>query len=145
MHTKPDPEGTVMPCRVPVVTQLVQSTLLPTASHGHGLGGNAAGGGSFLHPRSLLGGQRGEGRGQLSRQRLQWATEVSGAVGDVSVSTQKHVLLIRAGGEMNWGGRGGAAQLGGGPDGPCQNWRGEDRWHWEEALGRQRWVGGLSG
>lgn len=55
-------------------------------------------------PRSLLGGRRGEGRGQLSRQRLQWATEVSGAVGDFSVSTQRHILLIGAGGEMNWGG-----------------------------------------
>lgn len=64
-------------------------------------------------PRSLLGGRRGEGRGQLSRQRLQWATEVSGAVGDFSVSTQRHVLLIRAGGEMDWDGGGGGSTAGG--------------------------------
>lgn len=65
MPTKPDPEGTVMPCRVPVVTQLVQSTLLPTASHGRGLGGKAAGGGSFLHPPFSVGGA-GEGRAEGS-------------------------------------------------------------------------------
>lgn len=61
------------------------------------------------HPRSLLGGRRGEGRGQLSRQRLQWATGVGGSGGFLSFhaearpANQSRWGDALGGGQHSWG------------------------------------------
>lgn len=84
-----------MPCLVPVVTQLVRSTLSPTGSHGPELGGKVAGGRSFLHPSSLSGGQRAAEQAETAGVR--------GSGEFLRVSAQRQVLPVRARGKMNSG------------------------------------------
>lgn len=98
-----------MPCLVPAATQLGQSTLLTTVSHGPELGGKVAGGRSFLHPCSLSGAREG---GQRATEQAENAG-VRGSGAFLRASGQRQVLPVRAPGKMNSGRPMGAAHCSG--------------------------------